>query len=484
MAGFAGLLDRINAQKTPDVYHEELPMRSPARVVVALLLLQVGGFQARAGAQGTASVVSPTPVIVAVDTSRSLDRGGLGTAMDRLRLALAGLDGETPTGLLAFDDSPRWVTGPGARPAEVGRALAELELQGRFTLLNDAIFVATRALEEGGVVLLLSDGKDENSATTVDDIARRCEALGIRILTLGTGRGIQERPLRRLALISGGEFLGAAESLDGAEIARSVVAAQDEIEAAGRPGPEANTATRTGAVDGLPASPAATSSTPGKPPVEDGGGSGREEPGGNSRLSVLERWAPWLLAGLALVALVAWRAWGRSRAPVSTFCARCGSELAAGESDCEQCAALELEQQLAGREIASLQEAPEVTVDTAVFLRNSFEESLEKTRVMNDQGVLVVRRGGESPRLYLLGNDKAFAVGRQAEGNTLAIPDPALSAQHFKVVPEEGCYYFVDLQSTNGSFVNGHRSSAKRLHTGDVIRAGQVEFEYQNPSEV
>ena len=68
--------------------------------------------------------------------------------------------------------------------------------------------------------------------------------------------------------------------------------------------------------------------------------------------------------------------------------------------------------------------------------------------------------------------------------NTLTVPDPALSSQHFKIVPKDDAYYFVDLESTNGSYINGRRVGAKRMRHSDVIRAGQVEFEYQNYSNV
>jgi len=42
---------------------------------------------------------------------------------------------------------------------------------GRFTVLNDGLIEGVRALTDGGVLVLLSDGKDENSATTLEDAA-------------------------------------------------------------------------------------------------------------------------------------------------------------------------------------------------------------------------------------------------------------------------------------------------------------------------
>ena len=141
--------------------------------------------------------------------------------------------------------------------------------------------------------------------------------------------------------------------------------------------------------------------------------------------------------------------------------------------------------ELAQVEAATPREAPEVTVDTAVYQQMSLDERLETTRVLSNHGMLVMRKHGERPRSFMLDRAKAFAVGRDRHKNTLAVPDPALSSQHFKIVPRgEDDHFFVDLESTNGSYVNGRPVSAKRLQHGDTIRAGQVEFEYQSYSNI
>ena len=113
----------------------------------------------------------------------------------------------------------------------------------------------------------------------------------------------------------------------------------------------------------------------------------------------------------------------------------------------------------------------------------NLSERLEKTQILQNQSVLLVKKPGEAPRSFLLGHEHAFAVGREREGNTLRVPDPALSAHHFKIVPEGDSFYFVDLESTNGSFINGSRTPVKELHSGDVIRAGQVEFEFKSHAD-
>ena len=97
-------------------------------------------------------------------------------------------------------DEVRWLTRPGAPGA--AEALDAMTPAGRFTVLNDGLIEGVRALADGGVLVLLSDGKDENSATTLEDAARLASERGVRLVTVAAGRA-DERTLRRLALLTG-----------------------------------------------------------------------------------------------------------------------------------------------------------------------------------------------------------------------------------------------------------------------------------------
>lgn len=424
------------------------------------------------------------PVVVAVDTSRSLNGNQLSEVVDRLRLALENLDSATPTGLLSFDDQPRWIVEPGASPGDVQRALQQLQPSGQFTLLNDALFVASRALGNGGVILLATDGRDENSATTVEDIARRCEAQGIRILSVGSGRAIEERSLRRLALLSGGDYLGPVVTTDASQIAESVQRSKAELaQTKGSMNPSgAATAPATGLRGASPADTVtgAPTTDTGDPPATGGDSSPQLD---DRRWYSSPLWAALAILALALLAFLLGRRVSGSR--------RDGEpekdvfeipDLVQADEPPVPRVDSDTEARLLEVPVASMADAPEVTVDTAVFYGSSLEDRLEQTRVLTDRGVLISRRADDSPRLYLLGFDKAFSVGRSRDDNTLAIPDPALSAHHFRVVPDGQDYYLLDLRSTNGSFLNGHAAHCQKLSSGDVIRAGQVEFEFQSQS--
>lgn len=79
---------------------------------------------------------------------------------------------------------------------------------------------------------------------------------------------------------------------------------------------------------------------------------------------------------------------------------------------------------------------------------------------------------------YIL--DDEVSIGR-GNDNKIVIKDPYVSKKHLKIVKDEGNYYLVDLNSANGTFLNGDRiMDVVELKNGDRIRVGQVEFLYVN----
>jgi hypothetical protein len=448
------------------------------------------------GITGAAGAVSAPSVVVAVDTSRSLDRGTLASMGETASAALGELPAGTVVGVLAFDDAPRWVVRAGS-PAEAAAALGSLAPAGNFTLLDDALFTAAREIAPGGVVLLLTDGRDENSATTVEDVARACEARGVRVVGVGAGKRLDERRMRRLALLTGGSYVGPLASAKPAAVGAALVAAasapvertvEKPTEAAVAPG-----AGDAGADAPQPATaaPPASSNVPVVLRSPSGGPAAARDnatavDATASAGSAAARWW-WLALPLALVAVaVPVAVMARRRAGQrTTVCKRCGTEVPAGE-DCPKCAAadseLALQERLRNRDLTRLEDTSELRLDQVNEVVTGVVDldAIEKTRVIADQSMLMVREPGESQRSFLLRSDGAFAVGRDPRTNTLTMRDSALSARHFKVVPDDGYYYVVDLDSTNGTYLNRRRVRAARLASGDVIQAGQVELEFRS----
>ena len=409
------------------------------------------------------------PVVLAVDSSRSLSHSDLAATAASLRAMVRQLPADTAVGVIEFADTTRWLARPDVPRDAAILALGDLEPHGQFTLLNDALFETAKALPQGGVVVLASDGRDENSATTTDDVARICAANGVRIVTLGVGRRVDERALRRLALLTDGGHVGAQPFAAATDLVIAVERARRAAaEALAKAAPQPTPAPRR-----TPA-PVATAA-----PAEAG--------------VTIPAWIPVVLALAAIVAAPAIRLWRRQRRAGHSLCERCGLPREPWDAACPQCRA---EAERADSEIRerhdreNLAEAvamvsppeeapPAAMLDPELLARTPFDEPLDKTFVFGEQFVLIVKEPRKAARTLPLPPDTPFTVGRAHTVNTLAIADPTMSAQHFRIACKEDDYYIADLETTNGTTVNGERVRVRKLQVGDRIRAGEVDFEFR-----
>ena len=73
-------------------------------------------------------------------------------------------------------------------------------------------------------------------------------------------------------------------------------------------------------------------------------------------------------------------------------------------------------------------------------------------------------------------------IGR-ADYNDLVVPDPSISTSHAKLQRREGVWVLVDLDSTNGTFVDGERVKGEApLAPGATVRFGDVQLVFE-PSD-
>lgn len=76
--------------------------------------------------------------------------------------------------------------------------------------------------------------------------------------------------------------------------------------------------------------------------------------------------------------------------------------------------------------------------------------------------------------------DDAISLGRHGD-NDIVIKDPYVSKEHFQIVEDERRYYLEDLNSANGTYLNGDKVlDVVKLDNGDIIRIGQIEFLFVN----
>lgn len=104
-------------------------------------------------------------------------------------------------------------------------------------------------------------------------------------------------------------------------------------------------------------------------------------------------------------------------------------------------------------------------------------------------------QGGASADVRLIGlsgaykgneyviKDAEFLIGRAKECQ-LPLDESTISGKHAKITKVGDKFEIHDLNSTNGTFVNGVKVERKGLRTNDKIKVDVFEFRYINPAEV
>jgi methylmalonyl-CoA mutase cobalamin-binding subunit len=371
----------------------------------------------------TASPAAEGPILLGIlaDTSGSIPKREFA---NRARIATEvarELPAGSRTALFSFDDEPRLLLSPTADAGELEKAAAELGARGHFTALNDAIFDAVKLLAETPAerraILVISDGLDENSALMAEDGVQAARENGIPILAVGIG-AVQERYLRRVAKLSGGEYFSPKTP-----VARIV----ERIKATTPP-----PAPAPRALAALPpaAAAAAGDATTAAQPAAVAAPSGLGRTVGLVLAFVL-------VAAAAALAFVYLR---RTAAP---------SERPAAEAETSP--------------------SDEPTIIAKMDIAAS-----PPTLVLTLKPLLHVTKGPDSGRFFEVGLVTPTSIGR-ADGNDVVLQDRAVSGQHCRIrAREQGGFEVIDLKSTNGTFVNEKRITQHKLNAGDVIKAGET----------
>jgi pSer/pThr/pTyr-binding forkhead associated (FHA) protein len=91
---------------------------------------------------------------------------------------------------------------------------------------------------------------------------------------------------------------------------------------------------------------------------------------------------------------------------------------------------------------------------------------------------LVVLSEGFTGRSYELKVEKT-TVGR-LEDNAFQIPEASVSSHHCEILLRGSEFLVRDLNSTNGSFINGEKVAEAPLKPGQILRLGQVEMRLES----
>lgn len=91
---------------------------------------------------------------------------------------------------------------------------------------------------------------------------------------------------------------------------------------------------------------------------------------------------------------------------------------------------------------------------------------------------LVVLSAGMTGRTHELNVDKT-TIGR-VEDNTFQISEPSVSSHHCEILLRGAEVLVRDLESTNGTFINGEKVRESVLKPGQVLRLGQIEMRLED----
>jgi len=102
-------------------------------------------------------------------------------------------------------------------------------------------------------------------------------------------------------------------------------------------------------------------------------------------------------------------------------------------------------------------------------------EEEEGTRLLNSYYThdLELTDMENSSNVRLLPIEDYLVCGRKQEVSDIVFDDDSVSKRHCEFSYSNGEYYVSDLDSANGTFVNGDRITRKKISTGDKIRIGR-----------
>jgi len=94
------------------------------------------------------------------------------------------------------------------------------------------------------------------------------------------------------------------------------------------------------------------------------------------------------------------------------------------------------------------------------------------------RGRLLIRNGGFEGMSYEISAEETL-IGRNPTTD-ITLLDEGISREHALITyePESGTYTVEDLQSTNGTKVNGKRVRSATLAHGDELRIGHTVFQF------
>ncbi len=87
---------------------------------------------------------------------------------------------------------------------------------------------------------------------------------------------------------------------------------------------------------------------------------------------------------------------------------------------------------------------------------------------------------GQEPLAFAIRQERV-AVGRDAV-NDIRLPEPAISSRHAVVITRMGVSTVHDLNSSNGTWINGKKIESQQLKHGDIVQFGRMSMTFVDES--
>ncbi len=393
---------------------------------------------------------SDTPVSAAllIDTSKSIDKKSFKKGKKISRRIIDSLKADDDVIVISFDNTPNTVSGVNAGKSSTKDSISDLKRKGRYTTFYDALYDASDKLSEtkhpGKVIIALTDGKDENSALLFDDALKKIHRENITVFCMSIGKVVVSQPLRRLSKLTGGKYLGSPEA---SEIDRVISKIRTTV------GSKLEEQTKK-------------KKSKKQPPLKKQKKKDEKEKLKEKKPSGFSEGYFWLIIAVILIAAAVVIYFIMRSSRDLEKCPRCGSTIPASFKECPYC-----EEQ----EDGELEEK----LDKTVVERKPFdEESIDNTFVMTEKGFLVLETESGKKNEYPLEIMDSTYIGR-ADVNEIQIENETVSSQHCRIDHRKDKFRIYDLDSTNGTVLNGKKIERSDLQEGDEIQIGDLTFTFK-----
>jgi VWFA-related protein len=153
----------------------------------------------------------PLAVVLAIDISKSMVGGNaFGAARDAALHLIDELNDSDQVAIITFGNSATHILDFTQDKTKAKDSLEQLKATDNRTLLYEGLLQSTQeaslATTGKAVVIAITDGKDEGSNVTLEDVTGRAKSNGITIYTLGFGFQEDRKTLARISELTGGQY--------------------------------------------------------------------------------------------------------------------------------------------------------------------------------------------------------------------------------------------------------------------------------------